>query len=155
MRRRMIVGNRRSSVCRYASAILLTLGMTFWGMLPDARAGGVHVGFGIDASPGYAEPPEVEYQPGVVVERTPPPAPVVIERAPPPLPIMIERTPPPRVVVRRAPAVVVHDGPMVVERRSSTYYYYRPSYEYHSYHVETGGGYYRHRSYNLDDDAEY
>ncbi len=156
MRRRMIVGNRRCSICRYAAAFFITLGFAVCIMSPDAYAGGVHFGFGIDASPGYAEPPEVVYQPGVVVERTPPPPPVVVERTPPPPPIVVERRPPPPpVVFRRAPDVVVHEAPVVVERRSRTYYYYRPSYEYHSYHVETGGEYYRPRSYNWEDEGEY
>lgn len=131
--------------CRCASAILLTLGISLCGLSPCAYAGGVHFGFGVDASPGYAEPPEVEYQPGVVVERTPPPPPVMVERVPAP----------PPVVVRHAP-IVVHEVPVVVERRSSVYYYYRPSYYgYHSYRVETGGGYYSHRSYNSEEDVEY
>jgi len=84
-KRRMIVRNWTCSVCRYASAILITLGFAVCWMSPDAYAGGVHFGFGIDVPPpGYAvAPPEVVYPPPVVVERTPPvvyEAPVVVER---------------------------------------------------------------------------
>jgi hypothetical protein len=156
MRRRTIVGNWRCSIGRYASATLITLGFVFCSMPPAAYAGGVHFGVGFDASPGYVEPPEVVYQPGVVVDRMAPPPPFVVGRTPPPLPppVVVERAPRP-VVVEQRPPVVVYDEPVVVERRSSTYYYYRPSYEYHSYRVETGGGYYRHRSYNSEEDVEY
>jgi len=145
------VRNSKCSIGRYAAAIFIISGVAFCSMSSDVFAGGVRFGFGIDASPGYAEPPEVEYQPGVVVERTPPP-PVMVGRTPPP-PVMVERVPR-AVVIERTPPVVVYDRPVVVERRSRVYYYYRP-YEYHSYSVETEGGYYRHRSYNSEEDVEY
>jgi hypothetical protein len=98
MRRRMIVGNWRCSICRYAAAIFITLGFALCCASSDAYAGGVHFGFGIDVPPpGYAvAPPEVVYPPPVVVERRPPPPPVVVERAPP----------------------VVYEEPVVVERHS-------------------------------------
>jgi hypothetical protein len=144
-RRRLIVGNWRCSICRYASAIFITLGFAVCCMSSDAYAGGVHFGFGIDVPPpGYAvAPPEVVYPPPVVVERRPPPPPVVVERTPPPPPVVVERTPP-----------VVYEGPVVVERRS-VYYYYRPSYHYHSYYVETGRDCYGQRSLEWEDDVEY
>jgi hypothetical protein len=134
LKRRLIMGNWRRSICRYASAIFITLGSAVFCMSSDACAGGVHFGFGIDVPPpGYAvAPPEVEYPPPVVVERRPPPPPVVVERRP----------------------AVVYEEPVVVERRS-VYYYYRPYYQYRSYHVETRREYYRQRSHEWEDDAEY
>jgi len=146
MRRRMIVGNWRCSICRYAAAIFITLGFALCCASSDAYAGGVHFGFGIDVPPpGYAvAPPEVVYPPPVVVERRPPPPPVVVERRPPPPPVVVERAPP-----------VVYEEPVVVERHSVYYYYYHPSYQYHAYHVETGREYYRQRSQEWEDDVEY
>ena len=124
----------KCSVCRYVSALFIILGIAVFNMASDACAGGVYLGFGIDGTPpGYAvAPPEVVYPPGVVVERAPPP-PVVVQRTPPP----------PRVVVERTPPATVYEEPFVVERRSTVYYYYRPSYQYHSYHVETEREYHR------------
>lgn len=144
---RMIVGNGRWSVCRYALAIFIIVGFAVCCMSSDAYAGGVHFGFGVDVPPpGYAvAPPEVVYPPPAVVERRPPPPPVVVERRPPPPPVVVERTPP-----------VVYEGPVVVERRSVYYYYYyRPSYQYHSYYVETGRDCYGQRSLEWEDDVEY
>jgi hypothetical protein len=134
LKRRLIVGKWRCSICRYVAAIFITLGFAVYCMSSDAYAGGVHLGFGIDVPPpGYAvAPPEVVYPPPIVVERRAPPPPVVVERRPP----------------------VVYDEPVVVERRS-VYYYYRPSYQYHSYHVETGREYYRQRSQEWEDDVDY
>jgi hypothetical protein len=102
-------------------------------MSSDASAGGVHFDFGVDVPPP------------VVVERTPVPPPMVVERASPAPPVVIERTSP----------GVVYQEPLVVERRSSVYYYYRPSYQYRSYHVETERGYYRQRGRDWEDDGEY
>jgi hypothetical protein len=133
-KRRMIVENWRCSVCRYAAAIFITVGFAVCWMSSDAYAGGVRFGFGVDvAPPAYAvAPPEVVYPPPVVVERRPPPPPVVVERTP----------------------AVVYEAPVVVERRS-VYYYYRPSCQYRTYHMETGREYYRHRSQEWEDDVEY
>ena len=151
------MGNCKFSICRYASAILVVLGFAVCSMSSDAYAGGVHFGFGVEIpSPGYAgPPPEVVYPPPAVVERVAPPAPVVVERTAPP-PVFVDRAPlQVPVVVEHAPPAVVYVQPVVVERRSSVYYYYRPSYEYHSYRVESGGGYYRQRSYNFQEEGEY
>jgi hypothetical protein len=105
---------------------------------------GVRFGFGVDvASPGYA-PPEEVYPPGVIVERAPPPPRVVVERMPPPPRIVVERTP-----------VIVYEEPVLVERRSSVYYYYRPSYQYRSFRVETEREYHRYKSDNWENDNEY
>ncbi len=145
IRRRMIVKNWRCSICRHAAVLFITLGFAVCCMSPDACAGGVHFGFGIDVpSPGYVVAPPEVYPPPVMVQRMPPP-PVMVQRMPPPPPVVVEPAPP----------VVVYDEPVVVERRSSVYYYYRPSYRYHSYHVETGRTYYRHRSDDWEDDDEY
>ena len=146
LKRRIIVVKWKSLICRCASALLVILGFAVFSMASDAYAGGVRFGFGVDvASPVYAAAPPEVYPPEVVVQRAPPPPPVVVERT----------TPPPAVVVERIPAVVVYEGPVVVERRSRVYYYYRPSYQYHSYHVETEREYRSHRSYNWEDDGEY
>ena len=147
-KRRMIVGNWRWWVCRYAAAILITLGFAVCWTSSDAYGGGVYLGFGIDVPPpGYAvAPPEVALPPPVVVERRPPPPPVFVQRTPPVVyeaPVIVERTP-----------SFVYEAPVVVERRS-VYYYYRPSYQYHSYHVETGREYIRQRSQEWQDDVEY
>lgn len=118
-------------------------------MSSDAGAGGVQFGFGIDVQPPVVvnrRPP-----PPVVVERMPAPPPVVVERTP--LPVVVERTvSPPPVVVEHRVHNVIYDEPVVVARRSSVYYYYRPAYRYHSYHVETEREYYRQRSYDWDND---
>lgn len=147
LKRRIIVTKWKCSVCRYVSVLFIILGLAVFSMASDACAGGVYLGFGIDGPPpGYAvAPPEVVYPPGVVVERASPPPPVVVQRTPPP----------PRVVVERTRPVIVGEEPFVVERRSSVYYYYRPSYQYHSYRVETEREYHRYRSDNLEDDSEY
>ena len=138
--------NWRCSICGYAAVFFITIGWAVCCMSPDAYAGGVHFGFGVEVpSPGYAAAPPEAYPPPAVVERPSLPPPVVVER----------RSPPPSVVVERTPRVVVYDEPVVVERRSTVYYYYRPSYEYHSYRVETGRTYYRHRGYDWDDEIEY
>ncbi len=140
--------NRKCSICHYASVLLIVLGFAVFGMAADACAGGVRFGFGVDvASPGYGAPPPEVYPPDAVVEPAPPPPPVVVERAP--------MLPPPRVVVERTPPVVVYDGPVVIERRSTVTYYYRPSYQYHSYHEETEREYHRSTSYHWRDDGEY
>ncbi|MGA3112858.1 MAG: hypothetical protein ABSF90_00335 [Syntrophobacteraceae bacterium] len=143
------MGNWRCSVWRYAMAVFITLGFAVCWTSSDAYAGGVYLGFGIDVPPpGYAvAPPEVAPPPPVVVERRPPPPPVVVQRTPPVVyeaPVVVVRTPP-----------VAYEAPVVVERRSVYYYYYRPSYQYHSYQVETGREHYRHRSQEWEDDVEY
>ena len=59
----------------------------------------------------------------------------------------------PPVVVERRPSVV-YEGPVVVERRSVDDDY-RPSYQYHSYYVETGRDCYGQRSLEWEDDVDY
>ncbi len=146
------MGNWRSSIGRYVSAGLIILGSAVCCLSSNAYAGGVHFGFGVDASPGYVvAPPEVVYPPQVV-ERMPCPPQAVVDRMPPPMPLVVDRVPPP-VVVERALPVVVHEEPVMVERRSTVTYYYKPA--YHSYHVETEGGYYRERSYQSQDEVVY
>jgi len=148
------VANWRHSEFCYVPVFLITLCSAVCGGSSYAWAGGVQFGFGVDVSPPVvverAPPP-----PPVMVERLPAPPPVVVQRTPPPPPVLVERTlPPPPVVVERMPPEVVYEGPVVVERRS-VYYYYRPSYQYHSYQVETERNYYRHRSPDWEDDGAY
>ncbi len=126
------------------------------GLTSDAFAGGVYLGFGVDVPLGYTPPPPpvVEYRPPVVVERTPVP-PVVVERVAPPA-VVVERTAPPPVMVRRVdpPPAVVYDAPVVVEKRTTTYYYPASSYQYRSYHEQTERETYRERSHTwTSDDA--
>ncbi len=93
VKRRMIVGNRRTAKYRYAVALSIALGLALCSMPSDVLAGGVHFGIGIGVPfPAYVAPP-----------------PVVIA--------------PPAVVVERTPPVVVYEEPVVVERRSRVYYY--------------------------------
>lgn len=149
--RRIMVWSLKGLVCRFALGVLIAAAVLC--MTSPACAGGVYLGFGVDASPGYSAPaPDTVYTPPVVVNRTPPPPPVVVQRTPPPVPVVVDRTPPP-VIVERVPAVV-YEQPVVVERRA-TVYYYRPCCTYRSYHVETTGEYYRQRNYQWDDDGGY
>jgi len=138
------VANWRRSNFYYVLVFFITLCSAVCSVSSCAYAGGVHFGFGVDVPPP------------VIVERAPPPPPVVVERTPAPPSVVFERTsPPPAVVVERTPPEVVYEGPVVVERRSSVYYYYRPTYQYHSYQVETERNYYRHRSPDWEDDGAY
>jgi hypothetical protein len=154
-KRRMLMGNRRKSKCRYVLVFSIALGLSACAMPSHARAGGVYLGFGVDVpGPGYAVAPPEVYPPPVVVERRPPPPPVVVERRPPP--VVFERTPPPPpVVVERRRPYIAYEEPTVVEHRSSVYYYYHPSYQYRSYNVETERNYYRQSSRDWEDDCEY
>lgn len=139
----MVVEKRRSSRYRCALVLFVSLVSAVCLGTSDAHAAGVHLGFGVDVPfPGPAvAPPAVVYAPPVVVERTPPPPRVVVEQAPP---VVIKRTPPP----------VVYDGPVVVERRS-TVYYYPGSYEYNSRPRETEREYYRERSRSFEEEVAY
>ena len=149
MKKSMVVGDRKCTY-RYALALSITLGFVVCLMPPDVHAGGVRFGFGVDVPfPGPAVAPPVMYAPPVVVERAP--RPVVVERTPPP--VMVEETAPP-VVVTRTPPPVVYEGPVVVERRS-TVYYYPQSYQYRSHPVETEREYYRQRSRSWETDDAY
>jgi hypothetical protein len=130
----MVVEKWRCSIYRYALVALITWGAIVYGMSSCVYAGGVHFGFGVDVPlPGYAAPP-----------------PVVFERPP----VVIERVAPPVVVERRAP-VVVYEEPVVVEQRTSVYYY-RPARQQRPYYDETEREYYRYRkSTSRDDYVEY
>lgn len=140
----------KCSIYRYASALVIVLGVALWSVPPAAHAGGVSFGVGVDLSPGYVpppppppayqappaayvEPPEAEYGPSAPAMVQPAPPPVVVERTPP---VVVERTPP-----------VVYSPPVVVERRTSSYYYYYPSYHY-SQRVETRTDYNGRSRYN-------
>ncbi|MGV8075615.1 MAG: hypothetical protein AB2L11_13795 [Syntrophobacteraceae bacterium] len=117
----------------YAFVLFVILSAVVCSMSSDVYAGGVHFGFGVDVPlPGYAvSPPVMVYEPPVVVERTPPP-----------------------VVIRRTPPTFVYEAPVVIERRS-TAYYYPPSYEYRSHREETERECYRQRSRSWEDDDTY
>jgi hypothetical protein len=126
-KRSMVVGSRRKS--KYGCVLVLFIAFGSAAVFIGASnvyAAGVHLGFGVDVPfPGPAvAPPVVMYPPPVVVERTPPPPSWVVEQVPPP------------VVIRRTPPPVVYEGPVVVERRSTVYYYPR-SQEYRSQRLET------------------
>lgn len=138
------MSNWRRSRLFYALVFFIIPGAAVCSVSSYACAGGVQFGFGVDVSAP------------VVVDRTPPPSPMMVERVPMPPPVVVERTaPPPPVMVERVPPAVVYGDPVLVERRSTVYYYYRPSYQYHSYQVETERNYYRHRTPNWEDDGEY
>ena len=123
------MAKRIRSKCCCALALFFTLGFAVCAVSSDARAGGVYLGFGV------AGPPPV------VVERTSVPPPMVVEQVSPPPPVMVEHSPP----------GAVYQEPVVVERRT-TVYYYRPSYQYRSYRVETERDYYRQRSRDWEDE---
>ncbi|MCE5334672.1 MAG: hypothetical protein LLG06_08760 [Desulfobacteraceae bacterium] len=127
---------------------LFILGFAVFVLFSNVHAGGVHFGFGVDVPiPGsaYPPPPVVAYPAPVVVERTPPP-PVVVERVAP-APVVVEAAPPPPpAMIRRSAPVVVYEEPVVIEQRS-TVYYYPKTYQYRSNRVETEREYYRTRTW--------
>lgn len=135
--------NRRCARCCFALLLCIAIGSVCV-MPSDAAAGGVYLGFGVDVPlPGRTVvPPPEDYPPPFAVERVRPAPPVVVERTPPP------------VVVHQAPPTVVYEGPVVVERRS-TVYYYPSSYQYRTYHEETEREYYRQRSRTWEDGDRY
>lgn len=134
--------NRRCSRAGYTSLLLFTLVFAVLVTSVGSYAGGVHFGFGVDVPlPGAAVPPPVVVSPpAVVVERTPLPPPIVVEQAP--------------VVIKRTPPTIVYEEPVIVERRSTVYYYPR-SYEYRPHREEVEREYYRQRTRSWEDDEQY
>ncbi|MEN6438468.1 MAG: hypothetical protein ABFD97_07790 [Syntrophobacter sp.] len=145
--------NRKFSKYLCAFALFAIPGFAVCIMAPDAQAGGVRFGFGVDLPIGSepVPPPVAVYESPVVVERAPcpPPPRVVMERPVPPPQVIVEQSAP-VVVVRRPPPAVVYGEPVVVERRTTTYYYPN-SYQYRSQYQETEREYYRQRSSNYVD----
>ncbi len=155
LEKNVVKGTRRCSQCRFVLMLGMALGLVFCIMSCDVHAGGVHFGFGVDVpipGPGYGPPPPV--YPPVVVERTPPPPPIVVERRPAPAAVVVEQAPPPPAVIRQPAPAVVYEEPVVVERRS-TVYYYPQTYQYRTQHVETEREYYRQKTRTWEDDDPY
>lgn len=137
LKRRLRMRNPKGSRLYSVLLLFMSLGCAACASSSDVYAGGVHFGFGVDVPiPGTsAPPPAVVYPPPVVVEQVPIPPPVVVKRTPPPPP-------------------VVYEGPVVVEKRS-TVYYYAPTYDPRNRYEETEREYYRQRSRSLDDNGLY